>query len=157
MHKRQSGFGLIEVLLSLMIIAALLVVGINYYSNVSRTQKIGRLVNQMNGIGQAITSYIHKHHGEDVSSALGGGTTDVASSTTLNIPPLDVKNIWSPGSSYKVTVTPNSNGCTSIQLTVPKGMRAADCARFIEKFKSSFKNAAATCGKSVQVFTYCAD
>jgi hypothetical protein len=154
-RSKQPGFGLIEVLLSLAVAAAIIVLGVNYYSNLRSSQKTGRFINQMHGIGKTVENYIAKHPGTDLSKVFGGGKSDVASNAALAFSALDVQNAWAPTTKYKIMVTPG--GCNTIQVQIPSGLNNADCNKFKDKIGAAFGNVSASCSGATPAFSYCAN
>jgi prepilin-type N-terminal cleavage/methylation domain-containing protein len=159
---QQKGFGLIEVLLSLAVAAAIMVLGINYYSTLRSAQKASRLINQMHGISTTVQTYIAKHVGEDLNKVFSSGKIDIVSANVVPIAALDAQNIWAPTSKYQIFVTiggqdATANGCNTIRLEIPKGVTGAACTQFKDKIKTSFDNATVTCKDSTASISYCAN
>ena len=125
--KRMLGIGLLELMLSLAIIAVLLIMATRYYSSASESQKIQAGVDMVNAVRAAVANY---------SSGQGIPTTpptvlelvqsgllpaSFGSTAALN----GTANPWgesiataasSTSGAYEVTMTtPSSNICTAVQ------------------------------------------
>jgi Tfp pilus assembly protein PilE len=165
---RQLGLGLLEVMLTLVIAAVILILSVNYYGNVRNQQKINMTLSQMQNIAAGVNKYI-----AETSVNINGAITefnnkDVADQLVKDniITQDDINNVWNSGTEYGVVVTlANSGalwqGCTTIQFTIPSGLPYAQCEDLNKHVRSIFTVNSPNCGSQTaagaRIFTYCAN
>ncbi|MAZ39533.1 MAG: hypothetical protein CMF49_05375 [Legionellales bacterium] len=143
LRKKNAGIGLLELMLSLAIIAVLLIMATRYYSSASDAQKIQASVDMINAVRAAVGNYVA---GEGVPSSPPSITTLVASgylpesfgSTSTAV---ETSNPW--GSS----IATNPSGSNGFEVLLDTG-NADTCQAVLAKINatSSTSSAGNNCG-----------
>jgi prepilin-type N-terminal cleavage/methylation domain-containing protein len=173
---RQSGFGLLEILLAIAVAAIIAIISVGYYTNVRSEQKVNEFINQLVTLGHNVASYVNTNANtpgnQDLTKIFGTGTTNVAQTLIdKNITQVDtVTNIWQPPSLYFVYVAINgpmkSISCLRISVEVP-GMlvnqRSNFCSMVANKATQALQHAPqndviVNCGSGGDIeVNYCAE
>lgn len=139
----QKGISLLEVMLSLSIIAIILVMATRYYLVASNTQSVNKLRAQVGSLIAAVTMWKHRHHSysalvvDGIKVLLDDG--DLTKSSDVNVTTGELRNGW--GFLIELEATPTSY---TIITEVP---RPAECDQLAVSFPS------ATCGADNATFT----
>lgn len=134
----QKGISLLEVMLSLSIIAIILVMATRYFFSANTTQKINQEVVQMGSLNSAIEKW-------KTTNSPSTYPTDL---TWTMVSPMDpswdattgiMKNLWgdtmtltgSGGTTYTITMTlPSASVCSSLAASFANGVAACVSAAF---------------------------
>lgn len=115
LRKIQRGFGLLELMLSMVIVALLLIMATRYYQSAHRVQRVSEAVTGVNAIIGAANEYA-------ISSGSYTSITDLSVLDDL-LPGGATGEVGPWGLPYTIT-TP---AASSFVLTVPTGTDAAGC------------------------------
>lgn len=127
-RKKQRGISLLEVLLSLSVIAIVLVMATRYYRNAQQSQQIANALSMLSGIVTAETQY---------AAANNNTYVDLATLRTAGYLPANfIHDPWgntiqyaaaSPGYTITMGPTPSVNACNILAGMVNSGSGTAVC------------------------------
>ncbi len=142
MLKKTRGIGLLELMLSLAIIAILLVMAIRYYQSASNSQKVTQALDMFNAVKSGAKNYFTTTHSVNVSmsSLVSGGYLpssylDKGSTTSsAHVSP------W--GTAFTITGSGGGTGGSGVQFTVTMDAVPLDsCTQIVSRIKGTLSTA----------------
>lgn len=105
-RRKQRGIGLLELMLSLSIIAILLVMATRYYDNASYSNKINNGISQVNAIAAAMYNYknVHGNYTATIQDLINDGWLPTTFSAANANPWGGSLAVSSPGNGFTVQV-----------------------------------------------------
>jgi type II secretory pathway pseudopilin PulG len=131
--KRTQGLGLLEVLLTLVVSAVLIIVGINYYQNVSRAQKVNKTMQQL----QALTTTMTDLASSAANSAIMS-SGDITSVLSNKLPASTLQSPWIQQKINVFGVVTNSS-CASFKVKIC-GIESSAQSTLTTQFHSVYAN-----------------
>jgi type II secretory pathway pseudopilin PulG len=132
----KKGIGLLELMLSLAIIAILLIMATRYYQSASNSQRVSQALDMFSAIKGAVKTYYTSSSPNALPQTIGdlvsGGYLptsyqDAGASTTSHISPWGTNVVYTPaGSTFTVSmIMPDTATCTQVANRVANIISAA--------------------------------
>lgn len=133
------GMSLLEVMLTLAVAAIMLILAVQYYSNVKLNAKITQTVKQIGVIVDGTSTLIQAQLGKKIA----GSKANLADTliTGAYVAPADIMNPWLRGRPYTIRLI--QQPAPNLQITI-LGMSNVGCTRFKERLQQPFPRATIT-------------
>ena len=136
--RRQAGIGLLELMLSLAIIAILLIMATRYYLTTSRSEKVNDTISIVQALVAAGGDYLNAH-----GSLKGFSMTDVAKAGEVPQQYVDGSNVYSAWlCGTACVISDNGSDASTLSLTI--GTPTTEDAQFLANRLAGSGSAAAT-------------
>lgn len=139
--KREEGFGLLELMLSMVVVALLLIMATRYYQSARTSARVNSAINMTQA---ALTA------ADNISNAEGGYTSAVTGDA---IKPFLPNNSLQTPWGTQMTVTPAGSGSSStVTFNIPA--TASDCTALVSALQNTANDASCSSDTASIVFNY---